>query len=517
MKTKLTIPISAPHQSAVLNQTQKAIDLGAQMLELRMDYIENLNIDLAEDILHSVRKAVSLPLIVTCRDVREGGENEYALELRRDVLISAIQAGADFVDLEFTNFHDRSVSGPLLDALAKCNNARLILSAHNFEGPFADLQGIYRSIKARCPDAVPKIVYTAHHINDCFNAFDLLYEKKGALIVLCMGEAGMISRILAGKLGGMISFASLDTGSETAPGQITIDQLKNHYRFSEIQPDTQLFGVIADPVGHSLSPAVHNACFTAEKMNRRYLPLLVGGGEDEFAQFLDNIISRQWLHFRGFSVTLPHKQHALTITRARNGTVEDLALKIGAANTLIIHKTKKLLAFNTDYQGAMDAVINGLSIEPPDLHGRNTVIIGAGGVAHAVTAALKSAGCRITICNRTETGARTLAERFDCDYVPMKKLDLQHTDLLVNCTSVGMTPETKRAPVPKEQLHGSMAVFDTIYTPIQTQLLKLAGQANATAIDGLSMFVYQAVAQFKHFTGQDPNVKLIRKVAEKHL
>ena len=155
-------------------------------------------------------------------------------------------------------------------------------------------------------------------------------------IVLCMGEPGLISRILAKKLGSLVTFASLDEQAATAPGQLTITALKGLYRYDTIDADTELFGVIGDPVGHSLSPAIHNACFADLNMNKLYLPLHVQGGQEQFNQFLDNILARPWLGFRGFSVTIPHKHSLLEYVREKGGYVEPLAEKIGAANTLLV-------------------------------------------------------------------------------------------------------------------------------------------------------------------------------------
>ncbi len=186
------------------------------------------------------------------------------------------------------------------------------------------------------PRAIPKLVYTANHINDCFAAFDLLHETRGDRIVLCMGEAGLISRILAKKLGGLVTFASLSEQTATAPGQLTIGTLKQVYRYASIDARTELFGVVADPVGHSLSPTLHNACFDEKNLNKLYLPLLVQGGEPELSQFLDNILARPWLSFRGLSVTIPHKHNALKYVQEKGGFVAPLVDKIGAANTLLL-------------------------------------------------------------------------------------------------------------------------------------------------------------------------------------
>ena len=517
MRTKIAVPIAAADRTGVLNQTKEAVASGAEMLELRTDYLESLSADLAKEIIHSVRRIADLPLIVTCRDPKEGGANVYSAELRRDVLVQAVRETVSFVDMEFANFRKKTLSEPLLAALSLSDKTRLILSIHDFDRPLQNLAGLCREIRDSCPGAIPKLAYTASHINDCFAAFDLLHQEEGDIIVLCMGPSGTICRLLAKKLGSMVGFASLDSGRATAPGQLTVAQLQNPYGFSGSNRDTELFGIIADPVGHSMSPAIHNACFAQNGMNRMYLPLLVSGGIGELSDFLNNVACRSWLKFRGFSVTLPHKRNALDYVRKNGGFIEPLAEKIGAANTLVVNKRGEFCAFNTDYAGAMNAVVRQLGLKTTDLKGKRVAVIGAGGVSRAVVAGFADAGACVTVYNRTVAKARSLAETFGCAYSSLDGLEDLHADLLVNCTSVGMSPNADAIPVTAEKMRAEMAVFDTVYNPLETTLLKNAKQAGAKTVDGLSMFVGQAAAQFRHFTNRDADTDLMRRVAESRL
>ena len=291
--TYLAVPISAKGLEQAKEQVSAAVAGGAEMLELRTDYLENLSVDLVKTLIGQVRdSAGSVPLIVTCRDEQEGGVRPYPLGLRVDVLVAAVKAGAEFVDLECANLADAE-GRRVVEALRGSRSTRLILSAHNFDGPFDGIAELYQDIK-RCLDGIiPKIVYTARHINDCFATFDLLHETAGEQrIVLCMGEAGLVGRILAKKLGCLLTFASVAEGAGTAPGQLTLEELKELYRHNHIDGKTELFGVVADPVGHSMSPAIHNACFADADMNRLYLPLLVQEGREGFDAFMDNVLSR---------------------------------------------------------------------------------------------------------------------------------------------------------------------------------------------------------------------------------
>jgi len=513
METRLAVPIAAKDLDTAKRQVKAATAAGAEVLELRTDYLEYLSVDMVRNLIDFVKSGSDKrpPVIVTCRDKRQGGVIDYPQRLRVDVLAGALRAGAEFIDFEYDNYLFIEIQERIRLALSRSSRGRLILSAHNFETRFANIGKLYREILSVCPEAIPKLVYKANHINDCFEAFDLLHQTSGERIVFCMGEAGLISRIIAKKLGSFVTFASIDEQSATAPGQLTIEQFKKLYRYDDIKSDTELFGVIAEPVGHSLSPAIHNVCFAEKSMNKIYLPLLVEGGQSEFDSFLHNALFRKWLNFGGFSVTIPHKQNALNFVRANRGYIEPLAEKIGAVNTLIISKGSKLSAYNTDYSAALDAITSTLGISSADLKDMMVAVIGAGGVARAIVAGLSDAGAKIRIYNRTVTRAEKLAAEFNCDFAPLDDLKNVDAKLLVNCTSIGMYPNVDETPVPQEYLKKDMAVFDTVYNPAKTLLLKEAKKKKAKTIDGISMFVNQGLAQFKLFTNQDADPKLMRK------
>ncbi len=515
----MTVPISAATVEGVLAQARRAITAGAELLELRTDYLAGLTPDKAAAAIGAVQElsAPAIPMIVTCRDGREGGMHGYPGALRRAVLQQAVRSGAAFIDLEFENFHENETKEAILSALSESSHTRLILSAHSFDGPFADLAALCADVRIACPVAVPKLVYQANHINECFTAFDLLHEEDEDIIVLCMGQAGLISRILANKVGSLVTFVSLDADSATAPGQLTIGQYRDLYRADHIEEATELFGIIADPVAHSLSPAIHNGCFADLEMDRLYLPLWVAGGSHELSTFLNHLNSRDWLRFRGFSVTIPHKQYCLDYTRHTHGIIEPLAEQIGAANTLIRSAEGRLYAYNTDYAGAMAQIRSTLGARESDLKGLRAALMGAGGVARAVTAGLVEAGALVTIYNRTAAKARALAKEFDCRWAELSTLTEVEAQLLINCTSIGMSPHVDAKPVPADILKPGMVVFDTVYNPLETQLLAEAKARGCQTIDGLAMFVGQAMAQFKLFTGCEGNAELMRSIVCDHL
>ncbi len=511
--TYLVVPIAAKNLDQAKQQIKTAKAAGAEMLELRTDYLENLSIDLLKKLIANAQSATRqlLPIIVTCRDKRQGGAIGYPDQLRIDILTEALKAGVEFIDFEYESFLSTENQERIQRALSQVSKGRLILSAHNFETKFSDIIKLHRHIQTSYPAAIPKLIYTANHINDCFEAFDLLHRTSGERIVFCMGEAGLISRIIAKKLNSFVTYTSIDDKSATALGQLTIRQLKKSYRFDSIKADTELFGVIAELVEHSLSPAIHNACFAEKGMNKLYLPLLVESGKREFDYFLRHILTRAWLGFRGFSITIPHKQNALNFVRENQGFIEPLAEKIGAVNTIIVGPNSNLLAYNTDYAAALDAITSKLKTTKAKLANLNVAVIGAGGVARALVAGLSDAGAKITIYNRTVERGEKLAAEFNCDFAPLDDLSGLEAKLLINCTSIGMYPDTDATPLPKKCIKKDMAVFDTVYNPPQTLLLKQAKEKKAKTIDGLSMFINQAAAQFKLFTGKNANTKLMRK------
>ena len=365
--------------------------------------------------------------------------------------------------------------------------------------------------------AVSKIVWTARTVRDNLEAFELLKTRQKPTIAFCMGEAGLISRVLAKKFGALLSFASLDNGSETAPGQITIEQMKNLYRWDAISSKTKVFGVVAEPVGHSMSPAIHNAAFSAVKFDGVYLPFLVHAGYESFKAFMESFLHFEGMDLSGLSVTLPHKENALRYLIEKGAEVEELAKKIGAVNTIIVEPGGKLRGMNTDYAAILDSITDAMEISRDGLAGKKIAVIGAGGTGRTVVAALAHVGADVTIFNRTPERAEELAREFHSKSGPVQSRHLEGTDLsfaeiIINTTSVGMHPKIDAMPISTEGLSASSVVFDTIYNPIRTRLLIEAEARGAKTISGVEMFVRQAAAQFRAWTDIEPPRELMREI-----
>ncbi len=510
----LVIPVSEKKEDKFIESIKAAALKKPDMVELRTDCLHNLNYDSLEKLINCV-KSLSIPMIVTCRDPKEGGMHDHSQLVRLEILCEAIRLGADYIDCEFLNYQNAGVREAIDKALEGNPFCRLILSVHNFEEPFCEPASLYENMRHCNKYAIIKMAYMARDINDCFSAFDLLREKKGDLAVICMGAAGEISRIAASKFGSFFTFAACDGDKVSAPGQLTADCMREVYRFDKISLDTPLYGIIAEPVGHSASPAVYNASFEKTGYDGLYLPLLVEGGKEGFDEFMDNVMERPGLGFRGFSVTIPHKNNAFEYVR-KNGRLDEKAEPIGAINTISIADNSMISGFNTDYNGALKPLLRAAG----SVDGKKAAVIGAGGVSKAVVAGLCDQGAVVTIFNRTLSKAEELARIFGCGFDDLKNLSRlpdENYSIVVNCTSVGMSPNVGESPLREEWISEDMTVFDTVYNPLETKLLTDAKRAAAKTVSGFEMFVEQALEQYQKITSLEPDRVLIEKVLREKL
>jgi len=512
--TYLTVAIQVTDLDSTTAACRAAKAAGAEMIELRLDYLETPKPALVQEIIKNSKQS-QLPLIATCRPRWDGGYFKGSEQERQTLLLSALRAGAEYVDIELACL-DQSQCRVL--ELLEQSAERVILSSHDFEGKPADMSQLMEKIQQRKP-AVSKVAYQANEITDCFEVLDLLHENlgKASMVGLAMGEAGVMTRVLAKKLGAFLTFVSVAEGEGTAPGQITVQEMKQVYRWDALDAETVVCGVVGNPIGHSKSPAVHNAAFTEVGFSGVYLPFLVETPWNKFREFVDGLRERGWLDVRGLSVTIPHKHNALQYVEENGGKLEPLAAKIGSVNTLVLEKDGLVSGYNTDYAGALDAITHTLGIERKDLGGLPTAIVGAGGVARALAAGLTDVGCKVTIYNRTVEKAQSLAAQFECEYAGLDDLIKIDAKLVINATRIGMYPEVEASPLPEKCLKRDMAVFDTVYNPAKTLLLQQAEGIGAKIIDGMSMFVNQAATQFELFTGAEAPRGLIREVLERHL
>ena len=542
--TYLAVPIFGRSIDALRRDRGAAIEAGADLLELRVDLTEGVS---NED-LHALRETAGAPTILTIRSAAEGGQWDRDDDDRLGRLIE-LGPMADYIDVELATWQRsanvRHKVGLALKRAAHVSQAdgqedishpgkrKLILSRHDLQTRPPRLQADFLAMVAESSCSVPKLAWRARTIRDNFEAFELMRQSPRPAIIICMGELGLPSRVLAPKFGAFATFASLAAEVETAPGQLTIRQMKDLYRWDTIDQDTQVYGVIGNPVGHSLGPRLHNATFAAVGENAVYLPLPVCPGYEPFKAFLTEVRARPWLDFRGFSVTLPHKENALRFLREVGGMVAPLAERIGAVNTLILDGGGGLAGYNTDCRAAMTAIVEGVRKarnqgaagivggmgegDPRLLAGLRVAVLGAGGVARAIVAGLVEAGAEVTIYNRTAATGTALAQAFGCRAGLWSDRGEITADLLVNCTSVGMSPAPEDSPIPASALSPGMAVFDVVYTPRRTKLLREAAERGCATIEGVDFFILQALAQFELWTGREMPVAAFRRIVERHI
>lgn len=542
MNTLLCIPITATTPKGIVLEAAAAGEAGAEIIELRLDY---LDLNTPQSCLRELWEAAHYQprMIITCRVAEEGGHYRGDDRFRAGLIgqVLAYVRSRATVDLEYSAYRKSTELQALAESLYTVfpqtpemrtstieSGACLVLSRHDFRGTPPDVSAWIREMGSE-PCEVLKVACKANRITDSLRVLDALHEwaPKRPTIALAMGEAGLITRVLAKKFGAFLTFASLEAGKESAPGQLTISEMRNVYRWDKLDADTKVYGVIGCPVGHSMSPAMHNAAFEAVGHNGVYLPLLVEPDYASFAAFVDGCLARPWLDFHGCSVTIPHKENLLRYVAERGGEIEPLAARLGVANTLVIAPAAAegkgpcsgpvpLYACNTDWAGALDALCAGMGIEPSGLKGLRVAVLGAGGAARAIVAGLCDSGCVVTIYNRTFEKAKALAEQFGATTRAWDERERMGADVIVNCTSIGMWPKVDETPLPNWP-SAAPVVFDTVYNPLETRLLREARERGCRTIEGLGMLVHQAARQFKLWTGQPAPLELMDRIVRERL
>lgn len=518
-----------------------AAESGADMVELRIDTFND------RDQLRTLLQSVSLPAIVTCRPTWEGGHCELAEPERLGLLELAATSGAAYIDVELGTYRRDPTLGDINSAIPRDKRAGMIISTHDFKGRPPRLTNLVAETEQSAGD-VNKIVWTARTIRDNIEAFEILLQRQKPTIALCMGEAGLISRVLAKKFGAFLTFASLRKMEVTAPGQVSIDEMKRLYRWDRLGRDTKVYGVVGSPVGHSMSPAIHNAAFDQTGYDGIYLPLLVNEGYESFKAFMESFLAFAPLDLSGLSVTIPHKENALRYLRERGAEIDPLAVSIGAVNTIVVDRPtgerepsgslrgasgqaaagsvprERLRGLNTDYGAILDSITSKLGISRDGLSGKRVAVIGAGGTGRTAVAALAHYGATVVVCNRTRDRAQALAAEFNGKTgkvvaAPLEKLCDSCCQIYLNTTSVGMHPNVNASAFGDKppKLGPDTLVFDTVYNPMRTKLIEQAEAAGAMTIGGIEMFVRQAVAQFEAWTSRPAPADVMRSVVEDRL
>ncbi len=460
----------------MIEEHKSLAEKGAELVELRVDYMRK------RPDIGRLLNGRPTPVVVTCRRRTDRGRWFGTEEQRQAVLREAIIAGAEYVDLE----------DDIAKSIRRYGKTKRIVSYHNFDETPIELYDIHRRM-AQCDPDIVKIVTMANSPADNVRMLELVESAQIPTVGFCMGEFGTISRILCGRAGSPFTYASFSRERELAPGQLSFAEVRNLYRFNKITKSTKVFGVIGDPIAHSKSPLIHNAAFRKTGIDAVYVPLRIPADG-----LIASLKEFDRLGISGYSVTIPHKEAVLQFCDTMDRDTDD----IGAANTLY-RLNNEWAATNTDASAALEAIQDGLkkSGGVTDLANRKVLILGAGGAARAVAFALKAKGAIVVVTNRSRERGKSLAEELGCQFTSWENRASEVCDILVNCTSVGMHPNVDESPFEQTWLSDSMLVFDTIYNPEQTLLLKHARERGCATVGGMEMFIRQAGRQFELFTG----------------
>jgi 3-dehydroquinate dehydratase / shikimate dehydrogenase len=489
---KLCVVIGRTRHKMMQIEIQEAVKRGAKFIELRLDFLAK-----APDFKRLLADK-QCPMVATVRRPADGGRFSGTEDERLTLLRQAIVSGFDWVDLETD----------IVDQIRRFKDVKRIVSYHNFREMPADLEKTYAKMCKQDADVV-KLAVAAHVPADNLRVLNLLRGAPKPTIALCTGDLGLPSRLLGPCLGSPFTYAAFNKERGVAPGLPSFDDLANVYGLESVNRQTAIYGVVGDPVAHSLSPLIHNKAFRKLGINAIYVPFRVSRGElPAFIKAFDR------LPVRGYSVTIPHKETAASLATKRDAAVEH----VQAANTLL-HGEGGWLAFNTDAQAALDSIVANLPPttdgSQPSLHARSVLILGAGGVGKAIAHALRKEVGLMVIANRTPEKAHKLAEQLDCRAVDWNARHSGLVDLVVNCTSVGMHPNTDESPLHHSFLKPGLMVVDTVYTPETTLLVKEARSRGCHVLTGVDMFVRQAALQFKLFTGHEPPFDYMNRVVRR--
>jgi 3-dehydroquinate dehydratase/shikimate dehydrogenase len=449
-------------------------------LEFRLDYISRPGLAFPK-IRRFIEAHPGTTIIATCRRVVSGGKFRGSVASQLDVLGKAATAGCQLVDVEL-----QTASKCKPEQLQKLRTrAGLILSFHDFRAT-KKLDETLEKMRAYPADFY-KVISTATTLSDNVTMIQFLGRAgdKHSLIGMCMGEQGIISRVLGVRAGSVFTFASAGVGEETAPGQVTAQELRSVYRIEHLDAATRVYGVAGDPVSHSLSPAIMNAAFRRENVNAVYLALHAKTLKD-----LLNCVREIPIH--GLSVTMPYKE---TIVSHLDNTDSHTA-KIGACNTVVRAQDGRLYGFNTDAVG----IVRPLERRLTTLEGARILVLGAGGAARAAVFGLKERGSEVYILARRVASAQKLARQARARTAKRPDLKKLAFDVIINATPLGMG-NTRETPLEASEINARY-VFDMVYDPGETRLLKLAKERGAQVIPGVEMFVHQAARQFEIWTGK---------------
>lgn len=491
---RVCVIIARTRHKMVQIELDEAVARGARFIELRLDFFARA-VDFKRLLPHK-----KCPWVATLRRHTDGGRFKGTEDERKMVLRQAIVSGFDWVDLETD----------VADEIKRFRDVRRVVSYHNFSETPDDLDQIYERMTGQDADVL-KIVTMAQHPKDCLRVLDVIRNAKKPTVGHCMGEIGLPSRVLSLRYGAPFVYAAFNKERGIAPGLPSMEEVTRFFRVQEINADTKVYGVLGDPVAHSYSPALHNLMFRQTGLNALYLPFRVPRGElGESLQAFDR------LPVSGYSVTIPHKEAAAALAVASDDRVRET----GAANTLV-KRADGFHAFNTDYEAALEGLRRNMPVEDgrrKEIKECGAMILGTGGAARAVAHALHRAGATpVYVVGRSADKTEKLAVEVHGKAVEWAARHNLNAEIAVNCTPIGMHPNLDESPLHGGFLKPGMVVFDTVYNPEQTLLIKEAKARGCQTVTGVEMFVRQAAMQFELFTGQPADLESMRDILRRAL
>jgi 3-dehydroquinate dehydratase/shikimate dehydrogenase len=477
---------------------QAAAEAGVDVCELRIDCLRR------DPDLKRILKNRPTPVVFTIRRGVDGGLWRGNEEKRQQILREAVALGVDYVDLEMD----------IATKIRRFGKTKRIVSYHNMKTTPVDLQDISDKCAEFDPDVV-KVATSASTLAEASRVLHIGSVSKAPTIAIAMGEIGIFTRILGPKFGAPFTYAGFNPERVFAAGMVHFSELRKDYAFDQINSKTEIYGVIGDPVEQSWSPAIHNAAFRHLGLNKVLVPFLVPNGE--LQAFFGELL---WLDIKGFSVTIPHKEVIVPLLQQKEGAVE----RTGACNTVVIQEGDRRVGFNTDYRAAMDSLEaamggrDGGEESPSPLFDKQVLILGAGGVARSIAFGLARRGAHVTISNRHDERATRLAEELGARTVNWGMRASNIVDVVINATPVGMHPDVDDTPLPPAAFsRPNIVVFDTIYHPENTMMLKLARERGCQVVTGGDMFLRQAALQFQLYTGQSAPIDVMRDELKRKL
>jgi len=478
--------------AAEMLEKASAVVKETPFLEFRLDYLEKPLLALPK-LKHFFEDNTAATAIATCRRAANGGKFSGNVAAEMEILSKAAGAGFHIVDLELESAE--ALKKGELQKLRDTGVA-LIISHHDFNAT-KDLDGIYQRIAPFHPDFV-KIVPTAKSLTDNVTLIRFLERMtdNSNIIGICMGDAGIISRVLGLRAGSAFTFAAATPGEETGPGQIAARTLIETYRVDQVDAATKVYGVAGNPIKSSLSPVMMNTAFRRETVNAVYLAL-------QSHKVTDLLKLVHEIPIQGLSVTMPHKQEIMSHLEK----TDPLSAKIGACNTVLRAQDGKLYGFNTDVAGIVGPLEKRMS-----LRGAKALVLGAGGAARAAVFGLRDKGADVFILNRTAETAQKLAKQSGSKTIKKEALAKTPFDVIINATPIGMAGQKGAQLLEAKDLNTKL-VFDLVYNPVETPLLRLARQQSIPIITGVEMFVQQGARQFEIWTGKPaPEEEMLRVV-----